>query len=80
MKCMFMQVLAEAGPAGMRVEENDMKWSKGTRMNCTYVQVLAEAGPAGMRVEEIARRIQKQGLRDLRSSRWVGRSTMAVPL
>ncbi len=33
------------------------------------VQVLAEAGPAGMRVEEIARRIQKLGLRDLRTSR-----------
>lgn len=32
-------------------------------------QVLAEAGPEGMRVEEIARRIQKLGLRDLRSSR-----------
>ncbi|GAB4814610.1 hypothetical protein N2152v2_001656 [Parachlorella kessleri] len=32
-------------------------------------QVLAEAGPEGMRVEEIARRIQKQGLRDLRTSK-----------
>lgn len=32
-------------------------------------QVLAEAGPEGMRVEDIAREIQKQGLRDLRSSK-----------
>jgi hypothetical protein len=38
---------------------------------CLLPQVLAEAGPAGMRVEEIARRIQKLGLRDLRTSRRV---------
>ena len=38
--------------------------------SCSYIlQVLAEAGPEGMRVEEIARRIQKQGLRDLRTSK-----------
>lgn len=45
------------------------------------MQVLAEAGPAGMRVEEIARRIQKAGLRDLRTSRWgLGHSfTLTLP-
>lgn len=33
------------------------------------VQVLAEAGPDGLGITEIAKRIQKQGLRDLRTSR-----------
>ncbi|KAK2079154.1 hypothetical protein QBZ16_002845 [Prototheca wickerhamii] len=31
--------------------------------------VLAEAGPAGLKVDEIARRIQRRGLRDLRTSK-----------
>jgi hypothetical protein len=32
-------------------------------------QVLAEAGPAGLNIVDIAKRIQQQGLRDLRTSR-----------
>lgn len=32
-------------------------------------QVLAEAGPEGLMIAEIAKRIQKQGLRDLRTSK-----------
>lgn len=32
-------------------------------------QVLAEAGPEGLSIAEIAKRIQKQGLRDLRTSK-----------
>lgn len=32
-------------------------------------QVLAEAGPRGLMIAEIAKRIQKQGLRDLRTSK-----------
>ena len=41
-------------------------------------QVLAEAGPAGLSTVEIAKRIQQQGLRDLRTSKTpeVGRSLL----
>lgn len=33
------------------------------------LQVLSEAGPAGLNVVEIAKRIQRQGLRDLRTAK-----------
>ena len=33
------------------------------------MQVLSEAGPAGLNVVEIAKRIQRQGLRDLRTAK-----------
>lgn len=33
------------------------------------MQVLAEAGPVGLSIAEIARRIQRSGLRDLRTSK-----------
>ena len=41
-----------------------------TRLSVTVgLQVLAEAGPAGLSTVEIAKRIQQQGLRDLRTSK-----------
>ncbi len=33
------------------------------------MQVLSEAGPAGLNVVEIAKRIQRAGLRDLRTAK-----------
>lgn len=36
---------------------------------CGAVQVLSEAGAAGLNVVEIAKRIQRQGLRDLRTAK-----------
>ena len=35
----------------------------------TAMQVLSDAGPAGLNVVEIAKRIQRQGLRDLRTAK-----------
>ncbi len=42
---------------------------KVVRTSGCWEQVLAEAGPDGLGITEIAKRIQKQGLRDLRTSR-----------
>ena len=36
---------------------------------CGAAQVLSEAGAAGLNVVEIAKRIQRQGLRDLRTAK-----------
>ena len=38
-------------------------------LEAAAMQVLSEAGPAGLNVVEIAKRIQRQGLRDLRTAK-----------
>ena len=52
------------------------------RLKMAAMQVLSEAGPAGLNVVEIAKRIQRQGLRDLRTAKSpeVTQPEMPLPL
>ncbi|EIE24672.1 hypothetical protein COCSUDRAFT_46901 [Coccomyxa subellipsoidea C-169] len=58
-------VADEAGNLKLRLPP---RYAVGTVKAAAW-QVLAEAGPDGLGITEIAKRIQKQGLRDLRTSR-----------
>ena len=58
-------VAGEGGGAQLRLPP---RFGAGTVKAAAW-HVLAEAGPAGLNIAEIARRIQRSGLRDLRTSK-----------
>ncbi|KAK9835073.1 hypothetical protein WJX81_008591 [Elliptochloris bilobata] len=67
-------VAGEGGSAQLRLPP---RFGAGTVKAAAW-HVLAEAGPAGLNIAEIARRIQRSGMRDLRTSKTPEASVVAA--